>query len=117
MASGAAVDGAVYFARKVWSDLMRAQLTYQFLLVVTLIATQCDAVLARDLRRHREGRLGFCGAAGLSQPGVDHQTVAIVHLHMPGIAELGLFGRPFARQPGFGIGGRLMSGVGAWLTM
>src|SRR5208337_1085316 len=74
-------------------------------------------MLAHDLCRHREGRLGFGAAAGLSQPGVDHQAVAIVHLHVAGVTELGLFARPFAGQPCLGIGGRLVRGVGASLTM
>jgi hypothetical protein len=87
MASGAAIDGAVNFAGDVRTDLMRAQLPHQFLLIVTLIGAQCDAMPAGDLCRHREGRLGFYSAADLSQPGIDHQAVAIVHLHMPGIRE------------------------------
>ena len=43
--------------------------------------------------------------------------MAIVHLHVPGIAEPGLFARPFAGQARFRIGGRLVSRVGASLTM
>src|SRR5271169_2244740 len=117
MAGGAAVDGAVDFAREVRSDLMRAQLTHQFLLIVTLIPAQRDSMLASDLYRHRESRLGFCAAAGLSQPGIDHQAVAIVHLHMPGVTELGLFARPFAGQARLRIGGRLVRGVGASLAV
>ena len=63
MAGGAAVDGAVSFARDVRSDLISAQLTHQVLLVVTLIAAQRNSMPAGDLCRHREGRLGFCAAA------------------------------------------------------
>src|SRR5712675_215466 len=117
MASGAAVDGAVNFASDVRSDLISAQVTHQFLLVVALIAAQRDSMLAGDLCRHREGRLGFCAAGGLGQPGVNHQAVAIVHLHVPGVTELGLFARTFAGQPCLGIGSRSVSGVGAPLTM
>jgi hypothetical protein len=43
--------------------------------------------------------------------------VTIVHLHVPGIAEPGFFARPFAGQTRLRIGGRLMSRVGASLTM
>ena len=53
----------------------------------------------------------------MSQAGVDHQAVAVVHLHVPGIAEPGLFARPFPGQARFRIGGRLMSRIGASLTM
>src|SRR5271169_6692316 len=69
MADGAEVDGAVNFACDVRSDLIRAQLAHQFLLVVTLIAAQRDSMLAGDLYRHSEGRLRFCAAGGLGQSG------------------------------------------------
>src|SRR5207302_6057009 len=56
-------------------------------------------------------------ARRLSQASVDHQSIAVLHQHVPEIAELGLFARPFTGQPRFRIGGRLVSGVGAALTM
>ena len=117
MASGAAIDGAVNFTGEVRVTCCARKLPHQFLLVVTLIGAQCDAMPARDLCRHREGRLGFCSAADVSQPGIDHQAVAIVHLHMPGIRKLGLFARPFAGQARLRIGSRSVSGVAASLTM
>jgi hypothetical protein len=43
--------------------------------------------------------------------------MAIIHLHVPRVAQLGLFARAFARQPRLGIGGRLMSVVGTPLAM
>jgi hypothetical protein len=36
---------------------------------------------------------------------------------VPGVTELGLFARTFAGQPCLGIGSRLVSGIGAPLTM
>jgi hypothetical protein len=47
---------------------------------------------------------GVEGAAG-----VEHQAVAIVHIDVARVAELGLFARPFAGQARLRIGGRLMS--------
>src|SRR5271156_3983483 len=106
MASGAAVDRAVELLRDVRGDVVGPQCAHQFLLIVTLVGAQRDPALARALRRHRQRRRGLGLAAGLRQAGVDHQAVAIVHLHVPRVAELGLFARPFAGQDGFGIGAR-----------
>jgi hypothetical protein len=69
--------------RHVRCDSMLAQSAHQLLLIVTPIGAQRDPLPAPDLCRHRKGRLGFCGAASLSEPGVDHQAVAIVHLLVP----------------------------------
>src|SRR5208337_3943983 len=64
MASGAAVDSAVHFARYVRSDSIRAQLAHQLFLIVTLVGAQRDPTAARDLCRHRQSRGGLGAAAG-----------------------------------------------------
>src|SRR5712671_6864942 len=117
VASAASVDRAVDLLRNVRGDSMRTQCAHQFLLIVTLVGAQRDPTLARDLCRHRQSRRGLGDAAGLSQASVDHQTVTIIHLHVPGIAEPGFFARPFAGQTRLRIGGRLVSRVGASLPM
>src|SRR6267378_360936 len=117
VASAASVDRAVDLLRNVRGDSILTQGAHQLLLIVTLVGAQRDSTLARDLCCHRQRRHRLGLAAGLSQASVDHQAVAIIHLHVPRIAEPGLFARPFAGQARFRIGGRLVSCVGAPLTM
>src|SRR5208337_5043016 len=117
VAGGAAIDRAVGLLRDMRGNAMLAEFQDEFFLIVTLVGTQRDPAPAGDLFHHRQGRLGLGATAGLSQAGVDHQAVTIVHLHVARVAELGLFARPFACQTRFRIGGRLVSGVTAPLAV
>jgi hypothetical protein len=58
VASAASVDRAVDPLCNVRSDVLLAQCRNQLLLIVTLVGTQRDPTLARDLCRHRQSRRG-----------------------------------------------------------
>src|SRR5258708_38348246 len=117
MAGAASVDCAVDLLRDGRGDSILTEGAHELLLIGALVGAQGGPALARDLCRHRQRRRRLGLAAGLSQAGVDHQAVAIVHLHVPRVAEPGLFARPFAGQTRVRIGGRLVSRVTASLTM
>ena len=68
---------------------------------------------ARDLFHQGHGGLRFGAAGGLGHATVDRNSVAILHQHVTGVAELGLLARALAGQAGLGIGGGLVGGIGA----
>jgi hypothetical protein len=51
------------------------------------------------------------------QTGVDQQAMTVLHQPMPDEAQLGLLAFALAVEPGFGIGGRSMAVVRAFLAM
>ena len=74
-------------------------------------------MLAWNLLHHRQLGLGFGTAVGLGHATVNRDAVAVLHQHVPGVAQLGFLARTLARQPRFGVGGRLMRGIAAPLAM
>jgi hypothetical protein len=78
---------------------------------------QSYSMPARDLFHQGHGGLRFGAAGGLGHATVDRNSVAILHQHVTGVAELGLLARALAGQAGLGIGGRLVSVVAASLAM
>lgn len=64
---------------------------------------------------HRRLPLGIAG--GLAEFHSDHQSVAVLHQRVPGVAELGLPAVALASQQGLGVGDRAMGGIAALLAM
>jgi len=68
---------------------------------------------ARDLFHQRQSGFRSGAPGGLGHATVNRQPVTILHQHVSGVAELGLLARALAGQPRLGIGGGLVSGIGA----
>ena len=117
VAGGAGIDSAVGLARDVRCDLMVTQFLNELLAVIALIRTQGHSAPARNLFHQAERGLRLGPTGRLVDATSHRQPLAIVHQHVPGIAELGLLARSLARQPSFGVGGRLMGIVGAPLAV
>src|SRR5216684_8484179 len=115
MASGALVNDTGLFAREMWRDPMLAHFLNQLFAVIAFVGTQGDPMPARNLLYHRQRRLWFGPSGSLSYAAVDRQPMAILHQHMPGVAELRLLAFALARQERFGS--RLMGIVAALLAM
>ena len=117
MTSRALIDNAGLLARNMGCYLVVAQLLNKLFAVVPFVATQGYTVLTCNLFHHRQRGLRLCPALRQVHAAIDCDTIAVLHQHMASVAELRLLARSFARQPGFGIGGRLMGRVGALLAM
>src|SRR5712691_12383311 len=117
MASGALIDNAGGLARNMWSYLVVAQLLHKLLAVVAFVGPERDPLLPRNLFHHRERGLRLGPAIGLGDVAIDRDPVAVLHQHVPGVAQLGFLARTLARQPRLGVGGRLMGIVAALLAM
>src|SRR6266851_4733732 len=98
MASGALVNDTGLFAREMWRDPMLAHFLNQLFAVIAFVGTQGDPMPARNLLYHRQRRLWFGPSGSLSYAAVDRQPMAILHQHMPGVAELRLLAFALARQ-------------------
>src|SRR5271167_2880089 len=102
----------------IWGvNLVVAQLLNKLLAVVSFVATQGYPVLTCNLFHHRQRGLRLCPALRQVHTAIDCETIAVLHQYMASVAELRLLARSLARQPGFGIGGRLVGCVGALLAM
>jgi hypothetical protein len=116
MAAGPLVDRTVLLLCNMRSNVVIAQLANELLAVIALIRPQSyDAPSQRSLppSQPRSAR----PAMGLSQPGVDRKSIAVLDLDVPQIAELGLSSLALLVQPCFAIGGRLVGGVGTALAV
>ena len=111
------VDNSGLLEREMRSDLMLAQFLNQLFAVVTFVSAQRHPMPARNPLHHRHRRLRFGPPASLGYAAVDHQPVAILHQHMAGVAELGFLAGTLARQPGLGVGRRLVGIVAALLAV
>src|SRR5208337_3170794 len=117
MTSGPFINDSGRLAGKVRGDLVIAQLLNKLFAVVALVGSQGYSMRAWDFFHHRDGRLRFGAAGGLGYAASDRNAVAVLHQHVSGVAELGLLACTLAGQAGLGIGGRLVSGVAAPLTV
>src|SRR5215472_1822659 len=117
IAGGALVNDAALLACEMRSYSMLAHCLNQFFAVVAFVGAQRDPMPARNLLHHRQRRLRFGTPGSLGYAAVDRQPVAILHQHMSGVTELGLFALPLARQQGLWICSRLVGIVAAPLAM
>ena len=76
--------------------------------VIALVGADGDPLALRQLAEHDDGRLDFGVAVGTRHRRVDDQAVAILDQQVRSVTELRLAPRPFLREPGVGIGRRLM---------
>ena len=117
MPGGALVDDTGLLAREMRSYSMVAQFLNQFFAVVTFVGAQRDSLPAWNLLYHRQRRLRFSASGSSGYAAVDRQPVAILHQHMAGVTELGLFAFPLARHEGLRIGSGLVGIVAAPFAM
>jgi hypothetical protein len=97
--------------RHVWSDIERAAARHKRRRVVALVASHRNSARPANLLEHLQPLLAFGPTAGLTHAEIEHDAVAILHQHALGVAEPGLFAGALLRQPGFGIGRRLVGRV------
>src|SRR5216683_363283 len=99
MTSGAVIDNAGGLAREMGRYLVVAQLLHKLLVVIAFVGPERDPVLPRDLFHHCDSGLRFSPTVGLGHLAIDRDTVAVLHQHVPRVAELGLLARTLSRQP------------------
>jgi len=88
MAGGTCVDNAGRLACDVGSDPMVAQFLDEGFAVIALVGTHGHPSPACDLFHQLKGRLGFGAPGRLVDTRSHRQALAIVHPHVPGVAEL-----------------------------
>src|SRR6516162_2932571 len=110
-------SGTGRLACDVGSDLMVAQFLDECFAVIAFVGTHGHPSPACNLFHQLKGGLGFGAPAGLVDASSHGQALAIVHPHVPGVAELGLLTRCLTCQAGFRIGGGLMGSVAERLAV
>src|SRR5216684_3830362 len=117
MASGAVIDDAGGLAGKMGSDLVVAQFLHKLLAVIAFVGPERDPLLPRNFFHHCDSGLPLGPAVGRGHSAIDRDTVAVLHQHVPRVAELGFLARTLTCQPRLGVGRRLMGHVAALLAM
>ena len=121
VASGAPVQRRAAAARVILRHMRRdielARLFDEPLGVIAFIGTERDAMAAGQRAEHRYRRVPFGPAGRGYHAGRRHQAVAVLHQHLPTMAELGRVCVALAIHPGLRIGARLMRLVAAFLAM
>lgn len=113
---GALINNAGLFARDMRRYLVVAQFLNKLLAVVAFVGTQGYPLLARNLFHHRHPGLRLRPAIRQGHAAIYRDTIAVLREYMAGVAQFRLLARSFGRQPGFGIGGRLVGRI-ALLTV
>src|SRR6516165_11250079 len=120
MAGGAAVDRRAPVAG-VLGDMRRgvalAQCCDEAGSIVGLVGADRDAAVARPRLGHGQRRLALGRAGGRGQPRIDHQTIAILHHHVPYIGQLCRLTQPLAIEPRIRIAGRGVRLIAALLAV
>ncbi len=98
MTSGAIIDNAGGLARNMGSYLVVTQLLHKLFAVIAFVGPERDPLLSRNLFHHRDRGLRFRPAVGRSHLAIDCDTVAVLHQHVPRVAQLGFLPRPLTRQ-------------------
>ena len=117
MTSSALIDDAGGLARKMGSYLVVAQLLHKFLAVIAFVGPERDPLLPWNLFHHCDSGLRLSPAVGLSHLAIDRDAVAVLHQHVPRVAELGFLAGPLTCQPRLRVGGRLVARVAALLAV
>src|SRR5712692_11877282 len=89
MTSGAVIDDAGGLARKMGSDLVVAQCLHKLLAVIAFVGPERDPLLPRNFFHHCDRGLALGPAVGRGHLAIDRDTVAVLHQHVPRVAELG----------------------------
>src|SRR5215471_6862222 len=87
------------------SHAARAQLSHEALRVISLVGGQGHALFR--LAQQPERRLAFCGAAGMRQLRVNHQTVPMLHQYVTLISQFGFAALSLLKQAQVAVSSRL----------
>lgn len=82
-----------------------------------LIRSQGDALVARDVLSHSQGRLAFRRAGCLGKMDIHRQAVPVLHQDMPHERQPGFLAFAFFVQLGLGIGGGGVGIVGPFVPV
>ena len=104
-------------ARDVRSHRVLAQVPDRFLHLIALVGTERLRVNVPAARTREElTRSTMLGLGRFRDDDIDTQSVAILHEHMPAVAELGRLALAFSQESRLGIGRALMRGIRALLA-
>ena len=91
MAGGSSVNtGTPYLLGNMGGGVPPATLGYKIGCVLSLVGAHGDAMVARDIFDHIYSRFTFCCPVGGCHPGINHQTITVLHQLMAHVAKLGL---------------------------
>jgi hypothetical protein len=94
-------------------DPQRSQLADDVVWIVVFVGSEGHAMPAWNRFSHGQRSVPFAGAHGLGHVGIDDQPMAVLHEHVPQVAQLGLLPLRLLVHAGLGIDGRGMDGGGA----
>src|SRR5581483_3934820 len=92
-------------------DLQRPPIVDERLRVVVLVPSHRHSLSARALADQGQRRLPFRRAGRLGEARVHHQSMTVLHQHMPQDAQRRLLARGLLGPPGFRIRRRRMRGI------